>query len=181
MGLGEALIRFRSLRVQDVLWALWVCPCPPSALPCRARFPRPLGFRGARELSHSGNGELGRAGFAPRVAASPRAPSCTPGAPPGPRPGSPRRVPKRQSALTWAAAPSAAGARLRPAGKQPASPGQRGGGGHVLPVGGARGRAGGGPPGSSPGAGLGSTVGCDLGAGPGPLSDPGLGRSCWTD
>lgn len=88
-----------------------------------------------------------------------------------------------------AAAPSAAVARLGPAGKQPASPGQRAGGGHVLPVGGpGPGRAGGGPPGSSPGAGWGApwaVTGRGWGGRgqlpPDLLSVPGLGRSCWTD
>lgn len=123
----------------------------PSQERMARRFPSPLGFRGARELSHPATVSwAGLAGFAPSGRFSPGPLPVPRGRPvPGRRARSPGRCSIRP-AVAW----------LSPAGKQPASPGQRAGGGHVLPVGGAprppQGRAGGGPPGSSPGRGWGT-------------------------
>lgn len=84
-----------------------VSPCVPVGLRprpyCPARRARPAL---SRELSHSTNGELGRAGLAPGVAASPRGPSCSPeGAARSPqgrgRGGPPRRRARARSPRRW--------------------------------------------------------------------------------
>lgn len=129
--------------------------CVRSVLPSQEamtqRFPRALGFRKARELSHSGNGELWPGWLCPwgaaasllaldlspglrpwgRVWGSPpgrRAPGGSGLASPGPShaPRRPRINPRAggRSRSPSGAAPSAAVAWHCPADKQPGSPGQ---------------------------------------------------------
>lgn len=148
----------------------------PSQERMARRFPSPLGFHGARELSHPATVSwAGLAVFGPEW-------PLLPGTPPVPRG---RPVPGRRARSPRLCSIRPAVARLSPAGKQPASPGQRAGGGHVLPVGGAprppQGRASGGPPGSSPGWGWGAPWAVTWGQAPTRSVSSVWGRGCWTD